>query len=55
VSAEGTAAQLEAAFHTSLVTVESNGQHRRVNSPEPAVPTDLAFDIDGVTGLTQTP
>jgi subtilase family serine protease len=53
VSAEGTAAQVEAVFHTSLVTVESNGQQRRVNTPEPSIPADLAVDVDGITGLTQ--
>ena len=38
VAAEGTAAQVEAAFAIGLATVEANGGQRRVNTAEPAVP-----------------
>ena len=41
VSAEGSAAQVEAAFGTSLATVEVNGKTRRVNTSEPSIPADL--------------
>jgi subtilase family serine protease len=53
VEAEGTAARIEAALHTSLVTIESNGQQRRVNTSEPSIPADLVASVDGITGLTQ--
>ncbi len=53
VSAEGSAAQVEAAFGTSLATVEVNGKTRRVNTSEPSIPADLVASVEGVTGLTQ--
>ena len=53
VAAEGTAAQVEAAFAIGLATVEANGGQRRVNTAEPAVPAELAAVVDGVTGLTE--
>ena len=53
VTAEGTAAQIESVFHTSLATVTANGQQRRVNSPDPTIPADLAVDVDGITGITE--
>jgi subtilase family serine protease len=53
VAAEGTAAQVEAAFAVGLATVEVNGGQRRVNTSEPAVPAELAAAVDGVTGLTE--
>ena len=53
VAAEGTAAQVEAAFSVGLATIEINGGQRRVNTSEPAVPAELAPAIDGVTGLTE--
>ena len=53
VSAEGSAAQVESAFGTSLATVEVNGKTRRVNTSEPAIPADLVASVEGVTGLTQ--
>ena len=53
VAAEGTAAQVEAAFSTALATVEVNGGQRRVNTAEPALPADLASSVAGITGLTQ--
>ena len=54
VAAEGTAAQVEAAFAVGLATVEVNGGQRRVNTAEPAVPAELVAAVDGVTGLTET-
>ena len=53
VAAEGTAAQVEAAFAVGLATVEVNGGQRRVNTAEPAVPPELVAAVDGVTGLTE--
>ena len=53
VAAEGTAAQVEAAFSVGLATIEINGGQRRVNTSEPAVPAELAPAVDGVTGLTE--
>jgi subtilase family serine protease len=53
VAAEGTAAQVEAAFAIGLATIEVNGGQRRVNTAEPAIPADLADAVDGVTGLTE--
>jgi subtilase family serine protease len=52
IEAEGSAAQVEKTFQTSLVTVESNGKQKRVNTSEPAVPANLIDSVDGVTGLT---
>ena len=52
IEAEGSAAQVEKAFQTSLVTVDANGKQRRVNTSEPAVPANLIASIDGVTGLS---
>jgi subtilase family serine protease len=52
IEAEGSAAQVETAFQTSLVTVDSNGQQRRVNTAAPAVPATLIGSVDGVTGLS---
>jgi subtilase family serine protease len=53
IAAEGTAAQVEAAFAIGLATIEVNGGQRRVNTAEPAVPAELAAAVDGVTGLTE--
>jgi subtilase family serine protease len=50
VAAEGSAAQVEAAFKTALVTVDANG--KKANTSEPAVPANLINSIDGVTGLS---
>ena len=52
IEAEGSAAQVEKTFQTSLVTVDANGKQRRVNTSEPAVPANLIASIDGVTGLS---
>ncbi len=52
IEAEGSAAQIEKTFQTSLVTVDANGKQRRVNTSEPAVPANLIASIDGVTGLS---
>ena len=52
IEAEGSAAQVEKTFQTSLVTVDANGKQRRVSTSEPAVPANLISSIDGVTGLT---
>ena len=52
LEAEGSAAQVEKTFQTSLVTVDANGKQRRVNTSEPAVPANLIASVDGVTGLS---
>ena len=54
VQAEGSAAQVEATFATSLATVESNGKTRRVNTVEPSIPSDLVASVEGITGLSET-
>ena len=52
IEAEGSAAQVEKTFQTSLVTVDANGKQRRVSTSDPAVPANLISSIDGVTGLS---
>jgi subtilase family serine protease len=54
IDAQGSAAQIEKAFQTSLVNVDANGKQLRVSTSEPAVPANLIDSIDGITGLSET-
>jgi subtilase family serine protease len=53
VEAQGSAAQIESVFKTSLVTVDTKRGQRRMNTTEPSIPGDLVASVDGITGLTQ--
>ncbi|WP_157695339.1 protease pro-enzyme activation domain-containing protein [Nakamurella panacisegetis] len=53
VSATGTVAQLDKAFHTTLRTYTYRGDQRRAPSSDVKVPSTVAADVSTVTGLTQ--
>jgi subtilase family serine protease len=55
VSADGSSAQVTAAFHTTLRTYKSKlGPSYFQNSTPAAVPSALAADVQGIIGLTNT-
>jgi subtilase family serine protease len=54
VSAEGTVAQVQAAFGTSLNVYSVNGKSLRSNASELTVPTGLAGAVAGVLGIDQS-
>ena len=54
VAAEGTVAQVQAAFGTSLNQYVVNGKTLRANATELTVPTGLAGSVAGVLGIDQS-